>query len=183
LFLHCLNYNNFFSETDNGCDRGKDAVAELGLTDFSAQALVDGGFAEVGAGDFEAVAVVEVFGVLLDRADVVVGTCAALGAPNCDEADELFDGGEGEGVGSIAGCIFKVGPGVAAAMIGGEPGDLGCGGLLVVGKVEGDGWGVMAVEADAGGVEVVGGGGGEESGVTIVKVVDGQLWDGHELLR
>ncbi len=92
----------------------------------------------------------------------------------------MFDRGEGEGIGSIAGGIVEIGPGVAIAIVGGCPVDLGLGGLVVVGECEVGWWCVVLIEADTSGIEVVGGGGGEKSWVSLVEVVDWKLGEAHE---
>jgi hypothetical protein len=92
----------------------------------------------------------------------------------------VFDRGEGEGISSIASGIVEIGLGVAIAIGGGCPVDLGLGGLVVVGECEVGWWCVVPIDADASGIEVVGGGGGEESWVAVVKVVDWELGEAHE---
>jgi hypothetical protein len=71
-------------------------------------------------------------------------------------------------------------PGVAITIVGGYPVNLGLGSLIIVGECE-VGWCcVVPIEADTSGIEVIGGGGGEESWVALVKVVDWELGEAHE---
>jgi hypothetical protein len=92
----------------------------------------------------------------------------------------MFDRGESKSIGSIAGGIIEVGPGVAITIVGGCPVDLGLEDMVIVGECE-VGWRLMVpIEADTSGIEVIGGGGGEESWVAVVKVVDWELGEAHE---